>query len=97
VNGLATKVYTQHRCSHRHRMERTFLTCAFPRAAWVSGRGPFAVMAWCGPLTVTLWPTMADAKGAMTQIDTYACGHLCVGRHEIVRVALDHQRMRDDS
>lgn len=94
-NWLDGKVYTRHRCDRRHRTEATFLRCAFPRAAWVEGHGPVALLAWCGPLTVTLWPNLAGAKGALVRIDSTGCGHLCVGRHEIVRIGLEHQRRGD--
>jgi hypothetical protein len=34
------------------------------RAAWIQGDGPFAVLAHCRQLTVSLWKTMPEAEAA---------------------------------
>jgi hypothetical protein len=64
------------------------MQCAIPRAAWVDGDGPYAVIAWCRVPTVTLWRELADAERAKATIDHSACGGLCRGRHDIVYVDL---------
>ena len=59
-------------------------------AAWDKpmGNGGWAVVAWCGPLTVTLWRSYDDAVKAYFQIDEAGCGHACQtrigGDHELV-------------
>ena len=36
----------------------------WPRAAWIDGDGPHAVLAWCPPLTISLWATAEEADPA---------------------------------
>lgn len=84
-----TPIYRRHRCEKRHRTARTFMKCAIRRAAWVQGEGPYALIAWCGVPTVTLYESRELAEFFEEQIDRYACGHLCKGDHIIVRVKLD--------
>ncbi|MDX1873994.1 hypothetical protein SBI67_17875 [Mycolicibacterium sp. 120266] len=93
---IGAKVYTRHRCDRHHRLESAFLRCAYPRLHWVLGTGRYAVMAWCGGLTVTLWENLADAKGSMAWIDSTGCGHACDGRHEIVKIGLAGQKRGED-
>lgn len=71
-------------------MHRTFnklMRCMIPRAAWVHGEGPVALIAWCNVTTVTLWPSVDDAEKSLAFIDDHGCGARCTRRHEIVRVA----------
>lgn len=65
------------------------MKCAIPRAVWIRGEGPYALIAWCGVPTVTLHETRELAEFHEDQIDRYYCGHMCNGRHVIVRVRLD--------
>jgi hypothetical protein len=62
------------------------MKCAIPKAAWVAGRGEYALIAWCRVPTVTLWDDLADAEHQKAVIDQTGCGGLCSRRHEIVRV-----------
>ena len=79
------KTYRRHNCERQHRTYKKFAECAFPRAAWVLGEGPYAIVAWCGTPTVTLWPTAEEALNAMaTGIDKTGCGHLCSRKHEVI-------------
>jgi hypothetical protein len=39
-------------------------------------------------LTVTLWPTLAEAARSRQTIDATACGGLCTSDHEIARIDL---------
>lgn len=80
------KTYRLHKCDRAHRSERTFMDCAFPRAHWVIGSGSWAVLAWCGGLTVSLHPDRQRAFQAVFFIDGTGCGHACTRRHEVVRV-----------
>lgn len=86
----SVKIYRQHRCTRRHRTVNAFMRCAIRRAVWVDGEGPYALIAWCRVPSVTLWPEYVDAVESKRSIDRYACGGMCVGRHEIVRVDLGY-------
>jgi hypothetical protein len=59
----------------------------WPRAAWITGDGPFALVAYCPPTTVTLWTTMEAAQAKRDSLDGWRCGHTCSGRHfvEVLR------------
>ena len=85
------KTYRRHNCERSHRTYLTFAKCVFPRAIWIEGEGPWAVLAWCGrgptrstTLTVTLWATGPEANEALGPIDSSGCGGGCTGRHEII-------------
>jgi hypothetical protein len=80
------KVYRRHCCERSHRTYRTLAKCIWRRAAWIAGEGPFALLAWCRALTVTLHATHDDALEAKRTIDLSACGGRCTGRHEIIRL-----------
>lgn len=54
------------------------------RAEWISGSGPFALLAHCGLLTVTLWETQEEAEEQKRMIDQIGCGGECFRHHEIV-------------
>lgn len=54
------------------------------QAEWITGDGQFALLAWCRVLTVSLWPTMAEAGEQKKFIDEGGCGGLCSRKHEIV-------------
>ena len=45
-------------------------------AEWITGNGQFALLAWCRVLTVTLWPTRAEAEEQKEFIDKYACAEV---------------------
>jgi len=57
-------------------------------AAWIEGDGQFALLAWCRVLTVTLWPTRAEALKQKKVIDETACGGGCTGNHEIIDLSI---------
>jgi hypothetical protein len=83
-------IYRHHNCNARHRTYRTVAGCIWKRAHWVTGEGPYALVAKCasGPyssaVTVTLWETKAEAEKSKTGIDYYGCGGKCTQVHEIV-------------
>ena len=56
------------------------------KAAWIGGDGPYALLAWCKTLTVTLHQTMEEAEKSKASIDQIGCGGACSRRHEIVDV-----------
>jgi len=82
----AVKTYRRHGCERRHRGYRTLARCMWRRAAWVSGEGAFALVARCGVITVSLWPTLAAAEESKRLIDATACGGRCTRQHEIIKL-----------
>ncbi len=56
----------------------------YPEAVWIMGEGPFAVLAHCKSLKVTLHKTREDAERAKDWIDDMACGGGCTNDHEII-------------
>lgn len=85
------KVYKFHNCSSRHRDGSSFMRCALRKAEWVHGRGTFAVIAWCSHVTVTVWPTEAEALDSKSEIDAAGCSGRCRRNHEVVRIELEQQ------
>ena len=85
------KVYRLHYCTRHHRTWRALAGCMFPRAAWIAGDGPFAVLAWCGVTSVTLHPDADTATAALAAVTAAGCGGRCTRHHELVRLDLDGQ------
>lgn len=82
----AAVIYRRHNCIRRHRTYRTFAKCVWPRAAWISGNGPFAVVAYCRVTTVTLHTTASAAQNAIWTINSTGCGGRCSRHHKLVRL-----------
>ena len=76
------------RCKQDHRSYLDFAECYWKKAEWVSGEGPFAVLAHCRALTVTLHKTREKAEESQRFIDRFGCGGACDRRHEIVQIHL---------
>lgn len=83
------KTYRRHHCERAHRSYRTAARCIWGRrAAWVEGEGPFALFAWCDPLTVLLLPRLERAQKALVELDSsIGCGSSCARDHELVRLS----------
>jgi hypothetical protein len=75
-----------HNCERNHRTYNTLARCAWKRAEWVDGEGPYALLADCRVLTVTLHPTYESAAKAKARIDGSGCGSSCRRNHEIIRL-----------
>jgi hypothetical protein len=81
------------RCRRCHRTWHALASCIWQEAAWVVGdrvprQGPcYAVLARCGALTVTLWPSLAEAEERRRIITSTGCGGCCRRAHSIVRLA----------
>jgi hypothetical protein len=54
------------------------------RARTVDGDGPFALLAHCRVLTITLHETSESAEKDKAMIDNVGCGGCCYKRHEII-------------
>ena len=59
----------------------------WPQAEWITGEGPFALLAHCRVLTITLHQDLARAEQAKQRIDTFCCGGACSGCHELLELA----------
>jgi hypothetical protein len=77
------------RCGRRHRSWYRVAHCVWPRSIWIAGDPPwqglcYALLSFCPPgLTVTLWPTLAEAQGSKHEIDVTHCGSRCRRDHVI--------------
>ena len=80
------KTYRNHYCSARHRTFPTLAKCLWPRAEWIIGNGPVALLAHCGVLTVSLYPNRDELQPALDMINRTGCGHRCGRRHEIIQL-----------
>jgi len=56
------------------------------RARWIDGNGPFALLAHCDVLTVTLHATVEEAEKDKATIKRTGCGARCLNSHEIVNM-----------
>lgn len=81
------KFYSRHRCERKHRNYLTLAKCMFPRAVWIHGTGPIALVAWCRQPSITLWTDQAEAGKSKAFIDSTGCGGGCSKRHELIRLA----------
>lgn len=54
------------------------------RAVWIIGDGPFALLAHCRDLSISLHETLENAQSDLKAIDEGQCGGRCYGDHEIV-------------
>lgn len=90
-------LFRTHRCQIVHRTAEQFVRCALGRVEWVTGAGPFAVVAYCpsggsngDPVTtVTLHADLAAARTTIARLDRVGCGARCQHLHEIRRVPID--------
>jgi hypothetical protein len=90
--GAPVQTWRKHRCSREHHTFAAFIRCAIPRAAWVVGEGPFALVAWCRTPSVTLHEDLGSARQAKAGIDATGCGGSCSGNHDIVRIEMPQRR-----
>jgi hypothetical protein len=59
------------------------------KASWIQGDGQYALLAHCRELTVTLYPTRAEAEKQKEFIDSMACGGYCTKDHEIIDLGIN--------
>jgi hypothetical protein len=91
---MITTLRTRSCSLHEHRSYRTLAQCLYRRAEWINGEGPYAVLAHCRVLTVTLWKNLPAAEEAKRMIDGGACGGRCSGDHQIVELLKTRDRMK---
>jgi hypothetical protein len=62
--------------------------CIWKRAVWIQGGGPFALLAHCRDLSVSLHQIAVSAESSKALIDSTGCGGMCSRQHEIVELVL---------
>lgn len=73
-------------CNRVHRSDLSFAECCWPRAVWIIGAGPFALLAHCRELSISLHRTRAHAEHDKALIDKTGCCGMCHGKHEIIEI-----------
>ncbi len=95
THGRFTQISARKHCTGRYATKTELLTDAdeagralakrrWPTATWIDGDGPYALLAHCDTLTITLWPNLDQANRAKRTIDRRACGHACHRNHQII-------------
>ena len=87
---LPYTVYRGHYCETNHRTYKAFAKCIWKGALWITGQGPYALVAPCGAGTsVSLHKDATHAETVKGHLDKTYCGGYCVpDRHRIVRLEL---------
>jgi hypothetical protein len=73
-----------HRCGRTHGGYQSLAECNWPDAAYVVGDGPFALLARCDLLTVSLYESDVEARRRLRAVDARGCGKTCEGLHELI-------------
>lgn len=89
---LAVPVWTEHPCRREHATERGFLRCKVPGLKWCTGRGPWALVAWCGSPTITLHGTETEAMDRASVLAATRCGSACRGAHQLIHIHANFDR-----
>lgn len=76
------------KCKVAHRKYEVMAKCLWPRAVWVTGDGKYALVAYCGQVSVTLWGTHPKALSEMEGLRL--CGHACTGNHRVIDMEARH-------
>jgi len=82
--GATVHIDVPHRCGRTHHGYQSLAECCWPEAAYLTGDGPFAVLARCGLLSVSLYPTRDEAQRRLRRLVADGCGRGCEGRHDLV-------------
>ncbi len=75
-------------CSREHQTFRAAARCVYGGVVVRNTEdGPFVLLSECpGMLTLTVWPTLAQADAEKRLLDSLGCGGRCGGRHHITWV-----------
>ena len=76
-----------HGCGRTHHGYQSLAECRWPEAAFVTGDGPWALVARCDMVSVALYATRDEARRRRKRLDTVGCGRGCEGQHDVVEVA----------
>lgn len=89
------KAYSQHKCTRQHRTYKAFAKCVWPKAAWISGEGPYATVTRCphsvnlrGVITVMLHKSVEVAQHALREVNNTGCGGQCIKKHELIELRM---------
>lgn len=83
------KTYRRHNCTRHHRSHNTLAKCIWPHAIWITGEGPYALLARCRTLTVTLYADPESSRTAQHGIDRSGCSGGCSRNHETIHLDLE--------
>lgn len=72
-----------HHCGRTHRGFQSLAECIWPEAAYITGDGPYALVAHCDMLSVALYETATEAGDARRRLSTVGCGRTCERRHQL--------------
>lgn len=96
MSGVSEKSNSLYPSLQTHRQDKSGKVPRWPfraearrrwrKAEWIAGEGPYALLAHCGVLTITLHGTREQAEEAKQFIDGFQCGHACTKDHEIVEI-----------
>jgi hypothetical protein len=85
--------HRRHNCTRNHRTYKAAAKCIWRKAEWITGEGPYAVLAYCSVLTITLHATIESADEALYVIGDTGCGGKCRRDHTIrILAPLDQMR-----
>jgi len=73
-----------HGCGRTHHCWQAVAECTWPDAAFVTGDGPFALVARCDMVSIALYETAHEVQRRWKRMDTIGCGRRCEHRHEVV-------------
>lgn len=80
-----------HHCGRTHRGFQSLAECTWPDAAYITGDGPYALVAHCDMLTVALYETAIEAGRARQRLKAVGCGRTCERRHQLAVLVDDPQ------
>jgi hypothetical protein len=84
-----------HGCGRTHHGYQSLAECTFPDAAYVTGDGPYALVARCDMLSVALYETEAEVRRRRKRLETTGCGRACEHRHEVVLLGASSRELLD--
>ena len=76
-----------HGCGRTHHGYQSLAECRWPEAAFVTGDGPWALIAKCDMVSVALYESREEARRRRKRLDTVGCGRTCDGLHDVVDLA----------
>lgn len=78
-----------HHCGRTHRGFQSLAECIWPDAAYITGDGPYALVAHCDMLSVALYGTAVEAGDARRRLASVGCGRTCKRRHQLAVLVED--------
>lgn len=76
-----------HGCGRTHHGYQSLAECCWPDAAYVTGDGPYALVATCEMVSVALYDSESEARRRRSRLDTVGCGRGCERHHDLFDLA----------